>query len=137
MNKELRIKVGKLNNSTKCVFEFCPQILPRIFLILKSIPRDRYFITVHRPSHQVPVILIRFQKAWIFSTYFLKISDIEFYEKFVHCEPSCYLRTNKLTDGRADMTLIVTFRSFANARKEAPVFTHNVTIPFELQLKYV
>jgi hypothetical protein len=56
------------------------------------------------------------KKNWIFSSYFRKIYKYQISWKSVWWELSCYMRS----DGRTDRTkLIVAFRNFANAPKNA------------------
>jgi len=57
-----------------------------------------------------PLFLVDFNKTWIFSTGFRKISKYWISQKSTQWEPSCSMRTH----GRSHMTkLIVAFRNFA------------------------
>jgi hypothetical protein len=101
---------GKELLNTKCVLIFS-KTLPKTFVILRRTERD-IIINVRRSSCKIPVILVRFNETWIFSTYFRKILKYQISWKSVKSEPSCSVRT----DGRTDKTkLIVAFRNFANA----------------------
>jgi len=60
-------------------FVFSLQLLSKIFLHLRRTEQDM-ITSVHSPSRQVPVILVRFQWDWIFSTDFKKYSNIKFHE---------------------------------------------------------
>ena len=106
---DFRGRGGDLLN-TKGVFWFSIQLLPETFLILWKIQRDTV-INVHRSSHKVPVILVRFE--WNFSfpdRFFKKSSNIKFHENpsSGSWDVSC-----GWTDGQTDMTkLIVAFSQF-------------------------
>ena len=96
----------------KCVFWFSVKLLSETFPILRRSQRD-IIMNVHRSSCKVPVIFVRFQSNWIFSTYFRKILKYQISLKSVQWEQSCFKRK---THGRTDMTkLIVAARNFGNA----------------------
>ena len=61
-----------------------------------------------------PLFLSHLNETWIFSTDFRKVLKYQISLKSVKWEPSCSMRTDRLTD----MTeLIAAFRNFANAHK--------------------
>jgi hypothetical protein len=65
-----------------------------------------------------PLFLSDFKETWIFSKVFRKIHRYQISWKSVQWLPSFFMRTDRRTDGRTDMTkLIVGFRHFANAPK--------------------
>ena len=99
----------------KCVFWFSLHCLFEIFLIPRRSERDM-IIRVCCYSCKVSVIIVCFNKTWIFSTNFRKILKYQISWKSVWWEPSCSTRTEGRADRRAAMTkLIVVFRSFAKA----------------------
>jgi len=71
--------------SRKCMFWFSPQILPEVFLILRTIQRH-IIVHVQRFSCKVPFFLSDFNGTWIFSldfekkkthrSYFMKICQV-------------------------------------------------------------
>jgi len=65
-----------------------------------------------------PLFLSYFNKTWISSPDFGKILKYEILWKSVQWEPSCSMRTDRLTDGRTWQSLIVAFRNFVNAPKK-------------------
>jgi len=93
------------------LFWFSLRLLSEIFLILITI--QRYIIIIaHTSSCNVPVIIVIFNRTWIFGTGFRIIFSYQISWKSVQWEPSCSMRT----DGQADMTkYLFAFRDFANA----------------------
>jgi hypothetical protein len=49
-----------------------------------------------------PLLLPEFNEYWIFTTVVRKIFKYRISWEFALWEPSCYMRTNRLTDGRSD-----------------------------------
>jgi hypothetical protein len=101
----------------KIIFVFWSslQILSRAFLIIRRI-RWHNAINAHRSSRKVPVTLIRFSWNLTFLVNFSKNADISFKISWqsIQFEPSCFMRTERLTDGRTEITkLIVAFRNFS------------------------
>ena len=93
----------------KCVW-FSLKPLSEIFLILIKIQRD-ILINVHTSSCNVPVILVIFNRPWIYGTGFGIILSYQISWNPVQWEPRCSMRMDRQTD----MTKhLFTFRDFAN-----------------------
>jgi hypothetical protein len=81
----------------KCVFWFSLQLLSETFLILRRIRRD-IIINVHRCSCKVPLLLSGLNETSIFSVDFRKILKYQHLWKFVQCQLSCCMRTDRRTN---------------------------------------
>jgi hypothetical protein len=95
----------------KHVFWFPLQRSSETFLILR---RNEWNLTknVYWSSRKVPVILVRLNKAWVFSANFRKIPKYQISWKSVQWEPRCSM----WTDGRTGLTkIIVAFHNFEKA----------------------
>jgi hypothetical protein len=108
---------GRKCLNIKCRFWVFPKRLSETFLILRRI--QRYIINVHRPSRNVPIILIRLNKTWVISIGFRKILKHIISWKSDQCDPSCCIRKYvacERMDGLTEATqLIVGFWNFAKA----------------------
>ena len=94
---------------------FLLQIFSEPISILRR-PEKDVVINIYLFSRTVSIILVRFIRTWIFSTYFRKILEYQILWKSVQWESSCSIRTGR----RTDMTkLTVAFRNFAKAPKPA------------------
>jgi hypothetical protein len=78
-----------------------------------------------------PLLLSDFNETWIYKEIFEKYSSIKFHENPTSgSRVVAYGRTDGRTDGRTNMTkLIVVFRNFANAPKNALSIAHLKTRP--------
>jgi hypothetical protein len=113
----------------KCVFWFFLQLLSRIFLIIRTVERD-IIINVKTCSCRVAIIFVEFW--WNLSSHNRfskkKKSKYQIVSKAVRCESTCFMRTNRRTDGKTDMKkLTVAFRNFANSLIEARGESSNAT----------
>jgi hypothetical protein len=114
-----RKKVTK--SYTQCMFLFSLQCIYEAFLILGRNERDmiKMYIVVHV---KYPLFLSDCNETWILSTDFEKSPNIKFHEnptsgsRVVPCG-----RTDRWTHGQTK--LIVVFRNFANAPKNAYICT--------------
>ena len=82
----------------------------------------RYDKNVYSSSCKVPVvIIILFYETWNFLIVLRKILKYQISRKSVQWDSSCSMWTNGWKDGRTGLkTLILAFRSFAKAPKNAP-----------------
>ena len=93
------------------MFWFSLKPLSEIFLVLTKIQRD-ILINVRTSSCNVPVILVIFNRPWIFGTGFRIILSYQISWKHVQWELSCSMRT----DGQTAITKhLFAFRDFTKA----------------------
>jgi hypothetical protein len=103
------------------VFTFSLQILSKSFPIPWKIKRD-IIINVYRASCKVPIILVRFNENWIFSTDFSKNTQISNSIKIRPVGAELFHtdgRTGGRTDRQTDIKQTIAFRNFATAPKPA------------------
>ena len=104
-----------------CVLIFST-ILSQMSFIPTRIGRD-LITNVHSSSCKFPVILTSFFKNLIFSKNFRKILKYKISWKYVQWEQSCFMETDRQTDGQTDMMeLITTSSNFLNASKDSWLF---------------
>ena len=90
------VRFKKKISNIKCVFWFSLQLLAKTFLILRRNERDM-FISIHRSSCKVPVILVRFNETWIFSTDFRQVLKYQMSWPFSGSRAVPYWRTDRQT----------------------------------------
>jgi hypothetical protein len=92
---------------------------PETFLILIRNQWDM-IRNVYWSARELPVIVVRFNANWIFSTDFRHILKFQISWKSALWEPNRSVRKDRRTDGHIDLTnILVAFRSFADSRKNS------------------
>ena len=82
--------------SIKCVFWVSLLLVSETFIIVRRIERDIVKYTGLNVKYLL--FLLDFNDTWIFSTHFRTILKHQILWKFVHWEPSCPMRMDRLPD---------------------------------------